>query len=191
MLWSLALSSIAWRAPQDVARQAAVAFRRRNFCGRHPVLMFLIAPILGVPVAYFLGLLMAPGAALLWKTLYPGIASYDMSPLQVAELRLLCTAVQVVPVAGLAALVAWLAARSGVHRGWPIAACAILGLIVAASHFDMFVSPLPQKSSITIGLGYHGWRQGLLQLARFAVPLGVGMWIFGRGVKAKPPVLAS
>jgi hypothetical protein len=177
-------------APEDVARQAAAEYRRRNFCGRHPILMFVVLPVMAIPVAYFLGMMTAIGVGWLWKSSHPGLTSDQMSPLGIAGLRLLCTVAQVAPVAAVAAFFGWLAARSGVNRKWPIVMCVTLGLIVAVSHFDMYLSPLPSKSAISIGFGYYGWRRWFVQLARFGAPVLVGMSIFARRLRVGRPELA-
>jgi hypothetical protein len=122
----------------------------------------------------------------------PGLSSVDLSPLGVAAMKLLCTGSLVVPAALVAALVAWLAARSGVERKWPIIGCSILGLLVGSAQFSVYMSPLPNKSTLMLGLGFSTAALSLfVQLSKFAVPMLIGLWIFSRRSGQEPAALAT
>ena len=179
-------------SPQEVAQQAADAYRGRRFTSRHTLLVFVVLPIVALALAWSASLFGLVGAGAAWKSMNPGLSSDDLSPLGVAGMKLLCTGSLVVPAALVAALVAWLAARSAVERKWPIIGCAILGLLVGPAQFSVYMSPLPNKSTLMLGLGFSTAALSLfVQVSIFAVPMLIGLWIFSRRSGQDPAALAS
>jgi hypothetical protein len=154
--------------------------------------VFVVLPIVALPLAWSASLFGLVGAGAAWKSVNPGLSSDDLSPLGVAGMKLLCTGSLVVPAALVAALVALLAARSGVERKWPIIGCSILGLLVGSAQFSVYMSPLPNKSTLMLGLGFSTAALSLfVQLSKFAVPMLIGLWIFSRRSGQEPAALAS
>jgi hypothetical protein len=163
-----------------VAQAADAEHRRRWFCGRHPVVMFVMLPLLAIPlastglVAGVIGLHKAAQVSGL-----SGPWSTDQFPATVAVMGLVCTLIVLLPAALTAAGLTRLAARAGLGRWWPMSACLILGLIAGASRIDLRLSGLSQQSSLTLGLGF-GAATALSQVAKVAAPILVGAWILWR-----------
>jgi hypothetical protein len=180
-------------SPHEVASRAANEYRGRRFTGRHPLFAFVVLPVVALPLAWSASVFGLIGAGAAWKSLNPGLSSDALSPWGVAGMKLLCTALLVLPAALLAALFAWLAARSAVARKWPIIGCTILGLLVGPAQFSMYVSPLPNKSTIMLGMGVSTSPSAIFrELSKFGVPMLVGMWVFSRrAFRERSQALAS
>ena len=179
-------------APQDLARRAAQEFRQRSFCGRHPILMFVVSPLLVMAAGTFASVLAVVAVGRVCKWIDPALSSDRLSPTAVAGMRMLCICSPLAPAALTAALFAWLAARAGVPRRWPIITGAILGLLAGLAQLDMYVSAAPGQSRLQLGLGFStALTETVFQLSKFAVPLLIGIWIFSRGIRRRASVLAS
>ena len=179
-------------APQDIAQQAGKEFRRRSFLGRHPILTFVLLPIVALlaSLAVELASFVAVGSVL--KSLGPELSSERFSPWAVGGMRLLCTLAVVLPALLMAALFAWLAARTGVNRKWPVITAVILGLLAGASQLDMQLAPGEGQSKLMLGMGLStAFAATFFQLSKFAVPLGIGLWVFSRRLRANSRALAA
>lgn len=166
-------------APHEVARSAAQEFRRRTFSGRHPLLMFVAVPIVVLCVGFVASIFSVVGAGWVWKWFDPAMSSERLSPTAVGVVRMLCIAVLLVPAALTAALFSRLAGRAGMPRKWPIITGVLLGLLVGLAQLDVTLSTQTGKSQLMFGFGF-GSSTAFFQLAKFAVPLAVGLWIFSR-----------
>ncbi len=166
-------------APQDVAGTAVSEFRRRTFSGRHPLLMFVAVPIVVLCVGFVASMFGVIGAGWLWKWFDPAMSSERLGPAAVGVVRMLCIAVLVVPAALTAALFSWLAGRATMPRKWPIITGALLGLLVGLAQLDVSLSTQPGKSQLMFGFGF-GSSTAFFHLAKFVVPLAVGLWVFSR-----------
>jgi hypothetical protein len=179
-------------APQDVARQAAAEFRRRSFCGRHPILMFVVLPVVTLVAVFYVELMGLAALGMALKSTGADLSSDRLSPTAVGGVRLFCTSSLLVPAALTAALFAWLAAKAGVPRKWPTITCAILGVLAAASQLDVYMSPLPGQSKLTLGMGFSTAVTAMfVQLSKFAVPLLIGMWIFSRRMRVNSRAMVA
>jgi hypothetical protein len=179
-------------APQDVAQQAAAEYRRRSFCGRHPILIFVVLPVVTLVALFYAELTGLAGLGMVLKSAGAEWSSDRFSPTAAGGMRLFCTGSLLVPAALTAMLFAWLGAKTGVPRKWPAITCVFLGLLAAASHMDLYMSPLPNQSRLTLGLGFSTAITALfVQLSKFAVPVLIGMWMFKRRMRASSRAVAA
>jgi len=177
-------------SPQEVARQAAREFTRRHFSGRHPILMFAVLPVLVLAVGYVASVFGVVGIGRVIKLLSPAMSSDSFSPVGAALMRLTCMTALLLPAIATATLFAWLAARAGVKRKWPIITGVVVGMLAGLSQMDIYVSPQSGKSSLTLGLGF-GTATLFFQIAKFAVPMMFALWIFARQARQGRQALAS
>ncbi|HVU87925.1 MAG TPA: hypothetical protein VHD36_11435 [Pirellulales bacterium] len=177
-------------APLDVVECAQREFRRRSFSGRHPILIFVVLPLVVLQLGYAASLFSVVGTGGILKKLDPAMSSELLSPGGTALIELLCGGLMLASATLTAALFAWLAARAGVNRRWPIITGAIMGLLAGLTQMSVYISPNPGQSRLSLGLGF-GTSMALFQVARFAVPLAIGLWIFARRMHREPAVLAS
>ncbi|HEY1603891.1 MAG TPA: hypothetical protein VGG64_30095 [Pirellulales bacterium] len=179
-------------APHEVARRADNEFRQRSFCGRHPILMFVVLPLVVMAAATFASVLAVIAMGQLCKWIDPGISSDRLSPTAVGGMRLFCISTLLAPAGLTAAFFAWIAARGNVSQRWPIVTGAILGLLAGAAQLDMQLSAVPGRSSLNLGLGFStALAETIFQLSKFAVPVLIGMWIFSRGTRRRASMIAS
>jgi hypothetical protein len=114
-------------APQDVARQAADEYRRRSFCGRHPILIFVVLPIVAAVVGLYAELMGLAALGMALKSYGAELSSERLSPWSAGGMRLVCTLAILFPAMCTAGLFAWLAARTDVNRKWAMIAVVTLG----------------------------------------------------------------
>ncbi len=177
-------------SPQEIARQAAREFTRHRFSGRHPVLMFAVLPVFVLVAGYVASLFGVMGLGRVMKLVSPAMSSDSFSPVAAGAMRLACMAALLLPAVATAALFAWLAARAGLQRKWPIVTGVIVGVLAGLSQMDIYVSPQSGKSSLSLGLGF-GTATAFFQLAKFAVPMMFALWIFARQARQGRGVMAS
>jgi hypothetical protein len=156
--------------PRALAAGAAVEYRRRTFSGRHPILMFLVAPL---PLALLAWAAVIAGGAGIFAWLgpksgeAPGAWQFGMPVVLVFW--------AIVPPALVALLVCWMSATSGRSWRWVIASLGLLALATAAFHSDLRWPTQPGNGQLMVGFGLNS-HPSAEQCLRFAFPLLVAGW---------------
>lgn len=166
-------------SPSDLAVQAAQEYRQSRFCGRHPILAFVVLPIVALPLLW-------TGALAL--TLFIGHliglesgSTPDPKYQQWAEWSLpgvLLTSV-LVPIAMAGSLCCYLARRSAVGWKWILAATLIVATVGSSAVFNIGLPTADHKGTLMVGLGvttHPSWAQ----IMQFLLPLCIGVWTIWR-----------
>jgi hypothetical protein len=166
----------------DVAGSATAEFRQASFWRRHPFLSFIALPILVVPILWIPGMAgvdLIAAAQNSWD--FHTVSPDRFSPGVLDLMRLCCVAATLLPAIAAGVFFAWLGARKGLQTRWPMIACAIVGLMSAATQVGFLMTPSAETNAWqTIAFG--GWAgPGLfLRLVKVALPLAVCAWILRR-----------
>src|SRR5262245_35473761 len=157
--------------PDQVAQAASVAYGRRTFYGRHPVLTFLVLPVLALPLLWFPLLL-----ACEWRGEdLSRVSAAATSLTGLASLRIAWFAVWQLPVVIAAILWCRLATSCGRPWPWRMLSCAILALLT------IFVVPLvlppregqPARFALDRTIPFVTPLRGIAA-AQCAIPLAIG-----------------
>jgi hypothetical protein len=177
-------------SPRDVAATAATQHQRAHFCRRHPLLSFVVLPLVALPllwacaIAGFIALVAAAGYV------RGGESADDLSwagPL----LPFVVGAMVLTPIAGAAAMFCRLARRAECGWKWPLAACFLLAVLSGPAMIDVgirgpysggvlhgtrYTSTAPDaRGFLSFGFGVRK-HPTMVQLAQFALPLTIGAW---------------
>lgn len=177
-------------APHVVADSAAREYRRARFSGRHPVLTFVVLPLLVAP------LLTATAAfALLILANVLGLAGEEARQRTSGDweqktMSLISQAVVLLPVVMTAIGCCWLAARSAVSWKWIAAACLLVALLGGTAMVNLALPGNGHQGSLTFGLGLSA-HPSLGQLLQFALPLTIGAWTIWRQSQVHRRLLAG
>lgn len=145
--------------PEHVAAIAAAEYRNRTFCGRHPILAFVIAPIpvaLAAWAAFIMGAIALAGA-LPWvlgeSYSFEGRAATEWPALLIwLAYSVLQTSV-VLPPAAATALFCWLARRAELSWKWTAVPIVLLTLLAGAYAVNLELPMQPGKGRLSIGFG--------------------------------------
>ena len=162
-------------APSAVAAAAISEFRKRRFSTRHPILTFVVLPVLSLLVGWI-------SVVLLFVLTASAIAklnghSFERTPDWLVTLLPFVTGAAVLaPIALVAALVCRVAGRAAIGWKWPVIACLLLAVVGGAALFDVKVP---------------GVERGALHNTQFkdvhpAPPAGKGQMAFGFGMNTHP-----
>lgn len=170
-------------SPGHVAASAAREFRKARFSQRHPVLMFVLAPVLSLPLLWCASIL---GVLLMVKML--GIESGNSTTTAVwqatdAAIPYLIVALMVIPVAAAAAFFCRVAARAGVSWKWSLAACCLIAVLGSAAMTHFVLPTETSQGTLSFGLRFALWPTAS-QLLQFVAPLAICGWAIWRQVKA-------
>jgi hypothetical protein len=167
--------------PDQLAAVAKAEFQRRTFAGRHPIWMFIVAPIVAV-IGTFLanGLLVIAALLLVEKLMGDSFLEHERNTtafaIDLGILQFLNCCIRFVPFALSAWFFVRLGRRSG-RRAWSMAAC---GIVAATALFLLaVVNPGTAKGDGTWVI-LPTWRIGFEQIIQAAVPLAFGMWMLWR-----------
>ena len=105
---------LALGAPRNMARAAAAQYRRTRFAGRHPVLIFAIAPL---PLFFALEVLLAFAFSYLYQMCVGDFSEFPLGFVSMQVLRLILV---LIPVTTLSLLLFWLARRAAVGMRWHV-----------------------------------------------------------------------
>jgi hypothetical protein len=135
--------------PRGLAEFVTAQYRARTFAGRHPIVMFLVAP---VPVALLAWSLGCTAGALVTGGILAAFT--DQAPSSVyAWLNRSLSIVLTFLVPGLVTILfSRLAYRAGHGWRWQCASCLILTLMTGTFQMSLNFSPIPQASTLTVGL---------------------------------------
>lgn len=196
-------------SPGAVAAAAIGEFRKRRFSSRHPVLMFVVLPILSLVVGWIAAILLFVLAAHAFSLLSGG-AGERWPQWLIAILPVLTGALVLAPIALVAALVCRVAGRAAIGWKWPLAACVILALIGGAALFDVKMTgvdrgvlhgtqfheannppKLPTNGSLAFGFGVNTHPRPW-QILQFSVPLAIcGLFVWRQYNQRRQHVLAD
>jgi hypothetical protein len=177
-------------SPRDVAASAAKEYRKGHFCGRHPVLSFVLLPIVALPFLWAVGLLVF-GVSLKLLGVGGGEPTADQLQLARTVLPYVVSAMVVVPIALAAAVFCWLGHKAGVHWRWPLVACLLLaalsgptmvdaglrgahprGLLHGTRYRHVSAESPDALGFVSVGFGMSR-RPSLSQIVQFALPLAI------------------
>ncbi|MBX9790830.1 MAG: hypothetical protein K2Y37_18075 [Pirellulales bacterium] len=157
--------------PVALAAGAAHEYQRRTFSGRHPILMFLVAPLPMALVAWA-AVVVAVTSLFAWLGPESGAAvpaawRYGMPVVLVLW--------AIVPPTLIALWVCRMSARSGRTWRWIAVSLALISLATAAFHSDMRWPTRPGNGQLLIGFGLNS-HPSAAQCLRFSFPLLVAGW---------------
>jgi hypothetical protein len=167
----------------ELSAVARSEFDRWTFAGRHPILTFVLGPLIFAPAVFVACLLAAfllawvVGASL--EILAPGFVSQleHGSAAEVWCIRGFNLYARFLPFA----IVAWLYCRLGQRRAtlrWSYVACAVTGLIAALLFTKAAPSTAGEMGTYTVGLGPPPHPRQLLQVVP---PLAIAAFFLLRG----------
>jgi hypothetical protein len=186
-------------APAALADSIVSAYRARTFCGRHPILTFVVAPIPLVILAWIGVVLIF--TLLDWVGEWLGVAAWtEGKPLaEWPVFAVWCVlsfyyVLMFAPFALVSAVLCRLARRAGRSSKWVLVGCLLVGLLAASVSYGCKLPDAPGTGSITIAwLLYPAPGQPLLhrlsftqQLLQFAVPLGIGLYAVWKSSRRGP-----
>jgi hypothetical protein len=179
--------------PEHLAAIARVEFQRRTFAGRHPVLTFLVGPIVAV-VGSFAGTFLT--VTLVWLPIgvlidtatggcFSAADARDAGPSTFGPWLLFhsySTIMRFIPFLLSAWIFVWLGRRSGL-RGWSIVACGLIALIALFFRSKVTPANAPGQAQWLIDIPFYppgnawrvAWRIGAAQIVQAAVPLAFGV----------------
>ena len=173
-------------APATLADAARIEFDRRSFCGRHPIVTFLLAPI---PLALFAWVATfatmfgcTAGAVMVAERL--GVAPSSESLASWPNAAILATILfslgVIGPPAALTVFLCRLARRNRLNWRWSLAGCVLVALI--AGLFQAVLEPAATadgRGRLMFGFGL--WLfPPLQQWLQFSFPLAIGVWLLWR-----------
>lgn len=152
--------------PHTLAAGAAQEYHRRTFSGRHPILMFLLAPL---PLA----LLAWAGTVASIATLFGWLGPESGSEVPNAwryGMPVVLVLWAVVPPTLVALLVCRMSVRSGRTWRWVVASLALIALATAAFQSDLRWPSKPGNGQLLIGFGLNS-HPSAEQCLQFTFPL--------------------
>ena len=152
--------------PHTLAAGAAREYHRRTFSGRHPILMFLLAPLPLTLVAWVAVVALIAG---LFRWLGPESGS-DVPNAWRYGMPVVLVLWAVVPPTLVALLVCRMSVRSGRTWPWVAASLALLALATAAFHSDLRWPSRPGNGQLMVGFGLNS-HPSAEQCLRFTFPL--------------------
>lgn len=169
--------------PEHLAEVATKEFRRRTFAGRHPILAFVISPLLMVIfttaiILAFTGVLLDLGVNNVALQNGIGFACNAILPFAPFLLSTL--------------LFVWLGRRAG-RRNWSLVACAIIAIAALGFRTESTSKTADHQGRIVL---YYDFAVGALnridfdRLLHAAVPIGLGVWLHRQSSKSRRPELA-
>jgi hypothetical protein len=175
--------------PQEVARAAAAAYRRRSFLGRHPTAAFLVFAVSPAVSLILVFGLMALGARTVCCT-WLGVTGNEVRATPPGPLELLATECLfsllfvVIPVILTTVAYGKLVQWSGVARTWMVVSCGVLAAMVIPCWHARAIE-LAGHPGVLCALwipGLHGWIPPSVcgPLLQLLVPLAIGWWFLRR-----------
>jgi hypothetical protein len=171
--------------PGRVAARAAQEYRRARFSRRHPVVTFVVLPILALPF-FWVGCVMAMLAVVKLLGLETGKVDTGSAVWQWADacVPYVVLGLLVVPVALAAAFFSRLAIAAGVSWKWTFAACAVVAVLGGMAMTEFVLPTEHTKGELHLGLAL-GLRPSASQMLQFLLPLAIGGWAIWRQIKGR------
>ncbi len=160
--------------PEKVANAAVLAYRRRSFLGRHPILAFGISPFFSLIVVFYIfgtAYLLLIEACGIYDTLHH-LGTFGKTLF--CQSFLLLTIV--VPSILVCVLYCHLARRLGMNRKWFVTACAVVAVMASSA------SCWPNPGGVFyfdirwVGFWFGLWICKIQHFMQFIVPLAVAYW---------------
>jgi hypothetical protein len=178
--------------PSEIAASAAAEFRGQRFSGRHPVVAFVLLPIVSLPLMWA-----APIVAMLAFAKVLGLESGGAVTTwpPIADWANWCVPVIIfgildLPIVLSAAFFCRLASKTAMSWKWSIGACSILALVGGLAIIQVVLPTPDHQGHIT--LGFHFTQHpSLSQIVQFALPLVIGGWVVWGQMGRRPRVYAS
>lgn len=171
------LRSVADRlgAVRDIAAAAHSEFRKTTFWGRHPLVSFVLLPILALPVVWAASFVVVLLAAKLLGFESGGNPSQALAECVEWAMPGVVFASLFAPVVAVAALVCRLGQRAGVNWKWTVSACSIVAVIGGMAVANIVLPNGATKGAMMFGFSV-SQSPGLAQILQFAAPLAIGIW---------------
>jgi len=125
----------------------------RSWARQRPCLAFVLLPLFALAVQFALSMLAAV-AVIAFSTQVLGITALYPGPVPWVVRGLQAYGVWIAPIAA-AAAACFLAVRSGAPLTWPIAGCALVALLGAATNASFEWSPAVPRGVLSGGIGLH------------------------------------
>jgi hypothetical protein len=166
--------------PGDVARSAAHEFRQARFSRRHPVLMFVVLPVLLVPVLWMASI-MAVVMLLELLGIESGKVVSSSTTWQIVDacLPYAVLALLLIPAAMSATFFAYLAKRAEVHWKWLGLACLLVAMLGGLAALDVMLPTANDQGRLAFGFSLSK-HPSASQLLQFLLPLAIGGWAVWR-----------
>ncbi|MEX2169179.1 MAG: hypothetical protein WD851_07700 [Pirellulales bacterium] len=163
--------------PGKIASVAAEQYRLQRFSSRHPIVMFVLLPVITLPLLWAVSiiclLLLAKGFGFESGAL---TASESVSKWANSTIPFVVMGILLAPIAAAAAFYCRLAIKSAVSWKWILATCAILALIGGTAVANVALPTAVSKGTVAFGFGV-SQNPSPQQLLQFAVPLSIGCWV--------------
>jgi hypothetical protein len=177
---------------EQLVEQAVANFQGASFAGRHPVLVFVLAPIPVAIVCWIVFLFVAAfGLEGLGYVLGPGIQHRPASEWPdalVRSVRALPLLSSFIPPAAVVLLWCRLARRSGRSWRWCLTSCLLIALAAGLHVMTVTTPTATSKGAMYFGFGVVGtWKQAV----QFGVPLLIGSLSLLWGVHSSNPRWAA
>lgn len=156
----------------DELAEELLATRRRSYwCGRHPLISFVLLPVPAFLLLFVLIGLLFLGAVLAWSELKENLPEPNWAAVRVGFYLVLCMAITIT-----AAFMCYLARCCYCGFKWAVTGCAVVFVHALLFHTG-FVQPDGAGHAIWMGYGL-GWLN-FPELIAWAVPvLGFGLYYF-------------
>ncbi len=170
-------------SPQQVAESAGREFRKAKFARRHPVLMFVLLPVLSLPLLWVAKIM---SVVLLIKILGIEQGKTDVHStvwrMADAALPYFVVAMTALPVAVSAFCFCILARRTGVNWKWLMAACVLLAIVGGMGVAQLTLPTATSRGALSFGLGF-SLRPSHAQMLQFLLPISIGGWAIWRQLR--------
>ena len=157
--------------PGALAAGAARQYQCRTFSGRHPILMFLVAPL---PLALVAWAAVVAGVTSLFSWLGPESGATVPAAWRYG-MPVVLVLWAILPPTLVALWVCRMSVRSGRTWRWIAVSLALIALATAAFHSDMRWPTQPGNGRLMIGFGLNN-HPSAAQCLRFSFPLLVAGW---------------
>jgi hypothetical protein len=166
--------------PRDVAKSAAHEFRQARFTRRHPVLMFVVLPVVSLPILW-IGSIMAVVMLLQFLGIESGNVDTHSATWRVADacLPYAVLALLLLPAAASATFFTRLAMRAEVDWKWLGLACLLVAVLGGLAALDVMLPTANDQGHLTFGFSLSK-HPSASQLLQFLLPLVIGGLAFWR-----------
>jgi len=167
-------------APSRVATEAAMEYRRGRFAARHPILMFVLTPILTLPVlwaTYVIAILLV--ARILGLESGTLTSTGPVADWASATMPFLIVGLLLMPSALCAALYCRLADRAALSWKWPLTAGTLIAVLGGLAVTNIVLPRGSIKGTVTFGFGLSS-HPSASQVLQFLLPMVIVGWTIWR-----------